>query len=46
MSLIKHLELLFFDEGYNISIRDIPYNQETYEKGFKLAISPIVRGIV
>ncbi|EGT3787505.1 aminodeoxychorismate lyase [Clostridioides difficile] len=40
----KALRITVFDEGYNISIRDIPYNQETYEKGFKLAISPIVRG--
>lgn len=40
----KALRITVFDEGYNISIRDIPYNQETYEKGFRLTISPIVRG--
>ncbi len=40
----KALRLTVFDEGYNISIRDIPYNNETYEKGFKLIISPIKRG--
>lgn len=40
----KALRITVFDEGYNISIRDIPYNQETYEKGFRLTVSPIVRG--
>ncbi|MCC0685185.1 aminotransferase class IV [Clostridioides sp. ZZV15-6383] len=40
----KALRITVFDEGYNISIRDIPYNQETYDKGFRLTISPIVRG--
>lgn len=40
----KALRLTIFDEGYNISVRNIPYNNETYEKGFKLIISPIKRG--
>ena len=40
----KALRLTVFDEGYNISTRDIPYNNEAYEKGFKLIISPIKRG--
>ena len=40
----KALRLTVFDEGYNISTRDIPYNNETYKKGFKLIISPIKRG--
>lgn len=40
----KALRITVFDKGYNISIRDIPYNQETYEKGFKLTVSPIIRG--
>ena len=40
----KALRLTVFDEGYNISIRDIPYNNKAYEKGFKLILSPIKRG--
>ncbi|SCG96697.1 MULTISPECIES: aminotransferase class IV [unclassified Romboutsia] len=40
----KALRLTVFDEGYNISIRDVAYSKETYEKGFKLIISPIKRG--
>lgn len=40
----KALRLTVFDEGYNISLRDISYNEETYKKGFKLCISPIKRG--
>ncbi|MCC0719424.1 MULTISPECIES: aminotransferase class IV [unclassified Clostridioides] len=40
----KALRITVFDEGYNISIREIPYNKETYNKGLKLTISPIVRG--
>ena len=40
----KALRLTVFDEGYNISIRDIPYNNYIYEKGFKLMLSPIKRG--
>ncbi|UWD47790.1 aminotransferase class IV [Clostridioides difficile] len=40
----KALRITVFDEGYNISIREIPYNKDAYNKGFKLTISPIVRG--
>lgn len=40
----KALRLTVFDEGYNISLRDIHYNEETYKTGFKLMISPIKRG--
>lgn len=40
----KALRVTVFDEGYNISTRDVPYSKETYEKGFKLVISPIKRG--
>lgn len=40
----KALRLTVFDEGYNISIRDIPYNKKMYKTGFKLNISPIKRG--
>ena len=40
----KALRLTVFDEGYNISLRDIAYNEETYKKGFRLCISPIKRG--
>lgn len=40
----KALRLTIFDEGYNISTRDIPYDEKSYEKGFKLNISPIKRG--
>ena len=40
----KALRLTIFDEGYNISLRDIPYSAETYKNGFKLMLSPIKRG--
>ena len=40
----KALRLTVFDEGYNISIRDIVYNEDSYKKGFKLTLSPITRG--
>ena len=40
----KALRLTIFDEGYNISIRDIVYDEETYNRGYKLTISPIKRG--
>lgn len=40
----KALRVTLFDEGYNISIRDIVYNDKMYEDGFKLTISPIKRG--
>lgn len=40
----KALRLTVFDEGYNISTRDILYTQDIYIKGFKLNISPIKRG--
>ncbi len=40
----KALRLTVFDEGYNISLRDITYNEDTYKKGFRLCISPIKRG--
>ncbi|MEF9991395.1 MAG: aminotransferase class IV [Romboutsia sp.] len=38
------LRITVFDEGYNISARNILYNQKFYDKGFKLNISPIKRG--
>ena len=43
---IKHkaLRITLFDEGYNISTRDIIYNDKMYNEGFKLTISPIKRG--
>lgn len=40
----KALRLTVFDEGYNISTRDILYTQDMYIRGFKLNISPIKRG--
>lgn len=40
----KALRVTVCDEGYNISTRDILYNDDMYEKGFKLNISPIKRG--
>ena len=40
----KALRLTVFDEGYNISTRDILYTQDMYKKVFKLNISPIKRG--
>ncbi|RDY24638.1 aminodeoxychorismate lyase [Romboutsia maritimum] len=40
----KALRLTVFDEGYNISVRNIPYDEKSYKSGFKLNISPIKRG--
>ncbi len=40
----KAIRLTVFDEGYNISTRNIPYSKKMYEQGFKLNISPIKRG--
>lgn len=40
----KALRLTLFDEGYNISTRDIIYDENMYKKGFKLSVSPIKRG--
>ncbi|GAA0712551.1 aminotransferase class IV [Paraclostridium ghonii] len=40
----KALRLTMFDEGYNISTRDILYKEQTYKRGFKLNVSPIRRG--
>lgn len=40
----KAVRITVFDEGYNISTRDIAYNEEMYNKGFNLTISPIKRG--
>ena len=36
---IKFLRVTLFDEGYNISTRDIIYNDKMYNEGFKLTIS-------
>lgn len=40
----KALKITVFDEGYNISTREIPYNSKKYIEGFKIDISPIRRG--
>lgn len=40
----KALRVTLFDEGYNISLREIIYNNNMYRDGFKLTISPIKRG--
>lgn len=40
----KALRITIYDEGYNISTREIVYNKESYQRGFKLNISPIKRG--
>lgn len=40
----KALRITVFDEGYNISTRDILYDENSYKKGFKINISPIKRG--
>lgn len=40
----KALRLTMFDEGYNLSTRDIIYTEEIYNRGFKLNVSPIRRG--
>ncbi|KXZ39734.1 4-amino-4-deoxychorismate lyase [Alkalithermobacter thermoalcaliphilus JW-YL-7 = DSM 7308] len=40
----KALRLTIFDDGYNISLRDIPYTQSDYLRGYKLKIAPIIRG--
>lgn len=40
----KALRISVFDEGYNISHRDILYDEDLYKKGFRVTISPIKRG--
>ena len=40
----KALRLTLFDEGYNITTRDITYDKSYYDRGFKLTVSPIIRG--
>lgn len=40
----KALRITLFDEGYNITTRNIIYNDKMYNEGFKLTISPIKRG--
>lgn len=40
----KSLRVTIFDEGYNLSTRDIIYDENSYRKGFDLTISPIKRG--
>lgn len=40
----KALRVTIFDEGYNLSTRDIIYDENGYKKGFDLTISPIKRG--
>ncbi|EPZ59314.1 aminotransferase class IV family protein [[Clostridium] sordellii ATCC 9714] len=40
----KALRLTLFDEGYNITTRDITYDKSSYDRGFKLTVSPIIRG--
>ncbi|WP_373599500.1 aminotransferase class IV [Paraclostridium bifermentans] len=40
----KALRVTVFDEGYNISTRDIVYNKEMYNKGLKLMLSTNKRG--
>ena len=40
----KALRLTVFDEGYNISTREISYNEDTYNNGFKLTVAPFKRG--
>ena len=38
------MRLTLFDEGYNITTRDITYDKSSYDRGFKLTVSPIIRG--
>ncbi len=40
----KAFRITVFDQGYNISTRDITYNEEMYKNGVDLTISPIIRG--
>lgn len=40
----KAIRVSVFDEGYNITHRDLIYTKEMYEKGFTLITSPIKRG--
>ena len=39
----KVLRITIFDEGFNISTRDISYTNEMYKKGVSLTISDIIR---
>ena len=40
----KALRLTMFDEGYNLSTREITYDDNIYNRGFNLCVSPIIRG--
>lgn len=40
----KALRVTIFDEGYNISTRDVVYNEKMYNKGLSLMISTNKRG--
>lgn len=40
----KALRITVFDEGYNLSLRNINYTCEDYINGYKINISPIRRG--
>lgn len=40
----KALRITIFDEGYNLSFRDIHYKPEDYINGYKMNIAPIKRG--
>ena len=40
----KAIRVTVFDEGYNFSLRDIPYTQKEYLRGFDLTIAPFLRG--
>ncbi|OPJ57045.1 aminotransferase class IV [Alkalithermobacter paradoxus] len=40
----KALRVTVFDDGYTFLLRDIQYQESDYTNGYKLKISPIIRG--
>ncbi|WP_051412258.1 aminotransferase class IV [Halonatronum saccharophilum] len=40
----KALRVTVCDEGYNFSLRDIPYGRDDYKRGYRVALAPFKRG--
>lgn len=40
----KAFRVTVFSDGYNFALREIPYKEKDYEKGYKLKIAPLKRG--
>ncbi|WP_408954967.1 aminotransferase class IV [Natroniella sp. ANB-PHB2] len=40
----KALRITVCDEGYNFSTREIPYQKDDYQRGYRLMLAPLKRG--